>query len=123
MLARPLNALALGEEVGRSLGANLGRTQLLTLIAVTLLAGAATAAVGPLVFVGLVVPHMVRAITGPDQRWVVAYCAVLAPALLLLADVLGRVMAREEIDVGVVTALLGGPVFLLLLRRDKAVRA
>jgi iron complex transport system permease protein len=123
LLARPLNVLALGEEVGRSLGANLGRTQLLTLIAVTLLAGAATAAVGPLVFVGLVVPHMVRAITGPDQRWVVAYCAVLAPALLLLADVLGRVMAREEIDVGVVTALLGGPVFLLLLRRDKAVRA
>ena len=123
LLARPLNVLALGEEVGRSLGANLGRTQLLTLVAVTLLAGAATAAVGPLVFVGLVVPHMVRAITGPDQRWVVAYCAVLAPALLLLADVLGRVMAREEIDVGVVTALLGGPVFLLLLRRDKAVRA
>lgn len=123
LLARPLNALALGEEVGRSLGANLGRTQLLTLVAVTLLAGAATAAVGPLVFVGLVVPHMVRAITGPDQRWVVAYCVVLAPALLLLADVLGRVMAREEIDVGVVTALLGGPVFLLLLRRDKAVRA
>ena len=123
LLARPLNVLALGEEVGRSLGANLGRTQLLTLVAVTLLAGAATAAVGPLVFVGLVVPHMVRVITGPDQRWVVAYCAVLAPALLLLADVLGRVMAREEIDVGVVTALLGGPVFLLLLRRDKAVRA
>lgn len=123
LLARPLNALALGEDVGRSLGANLGRTQLLTLVAVTLLAGAATAAVGPLVFVGLVVPHMVRAVTGPDQRWVVAYCAVLAPALLLLADVLGRVMAREEIDVGVVTALLGGPVFLLLLRRNKAVRA
>ncbi|WP_112228646.1 FecCD family ABC transporter permease [Lentzea atacamensis] len=123
LLARPLNVLSLGEEMGRSLGAHLGRTQLLTLIAVTLLAGAATAAVGPLVFVGLVAPHMVRVITGPDERWVVAYCAVFAPALLLLADVLGRVMAREEIDVGVVTALLGGPVFLILLRRNKAVRA
>lgn len=121
-VARPLNALSLGDEAGRSLGAHLGWTQLLTLVAVTLLAGAATAAVGPLVFVGLVVPHMVRAITGPDERWVVAYCAVLAPALLLLADVLGRVMAREEIDVGVVVALLGGPVFLILLRRNKAVR-
>ncbi|MGC7101424.1 FecCD family ABC transporter permease [Amycolatopsis lurida] len=122
VVARPLNALSLGDEAGRSLGAHLGWTQLLTLVAVTLLAGGATAAVGPLVFVGLVVPHMVRAITGPDERWVVAYCAVLAPALLLLADVLGRVMAREEIDVGVVVALLGGPAFLILLRRNKAVR-
>nr|QEO74090.1 transport system permease protein [uncultured bacterium] len=123
LLARPLNVLSLGDEMGRSLGAHLGRTQLLTLFAVTLLAGAATAAVGPLVFVGLVVPHMVRVMTGPDQRWGVAYCVVLAPALLLLADVLGRVIAREEIDVGVMTALLGGPVFLFLLRRNKAVRA
>lgn len=123
LLAPPLNVLSLGEEMGRSLGAHLGRTQLLTLVAVTLLAGAGTAAVGPLVFVGLVAPHLVRVITGPDERWVVAYCAVLAPALLLLADVLGRVMAKEEIDVGVVTALLGGPVFLILLRRNKAVHA
>ncbi|SFJ16287.1 iron complex transport system permease protein [Amycolatopsis sacchari] len=123
LLARPLNALALGDDAGKSLGAHLGRTRLLSLLAVTLLAGAATAAVGPLVFVGLAVPHMVRALTGPDQRWVLPYCAVLAPALLLAADVVGRVIAREEIDVGVVTALLGAPVFIWLVRRNKAARA
>lgn len=123
LLARPLNALALGDDAGTSLGAHLGRTRLLSLMAVTLLAGAATAAVGPLVFVGLAVPHMVRALTGPDQRWVLPYCAVLAPTLLLAADVLGRVIAPEEIDVGVVTALLGAPVFIWLVRRSKAARA
>ncbi|GHF71804.1 iron complex transport system permease protein [Amycolatopsis bartoniae] len=123
LLARPLNALALGDDAGKSLGAHLGRTRLLSLLAVTLLAGAATAAVGPLVFVGLAVPHMVRALTGPDQRWVLPYCAVLAPALLLAADIVGRVIAREEIDVGVVTALLGAPVFIWLVRRNKAATA
>jgi iron complex transport system permease protein len=123
LLARPLNALALGDDAGKALGAHLGRTRLLSLLAVTLLAGAATAAVGPLVFVGLAVPHMVRAITGPDQRWMLPYCAVLAPTLLLAADVLGRVIAPEEIDVGVVTALLGAPVFIWLVRRNKAARS
>ncbi|NUT94957.1 MAG: iron chelate uptake ABC transporter family permease subunit, partial [Saccharothrix sp.] len=119
-MGRPLNALSLGDEAGKALGAHLGRTRLLTLVSITLLAGAATAAVGPLVFVGLAVPYMVRTFTGPDERWVVLYCAVVAPVLLLLADVLGRVMAREEIDVGVVTALLGAPVFLWLVRRGRA---
>ncbi|MTD55760.1 FecCD family ABC transporter permease [Amycolatopsis pithecellobii] len=123
LLARPLNALALGDDAGKSLGAHLTRTRLLALVAVTLLAGAATAAVGPLVFVGLAVPHMVRALTGPDQRWVLPYCAVLAPTLLLAADVLGRVVAPEEIDVGVVTAFLGAPVFIWLVRQSKAARA
>ena len=123
LLARPLNALALGDEAGKSLGAHLGRTRALTLLAITLLAGAATAAVGPLVFVGLAVPHMVRAVTGPDQRWVLPYCAVVAPVLLLAADVLGRVIARQEIDVGVVTALIGAPVFIALVRRSRVVRS
>ncbi|ATY11280.1 Fe(3+)-siderophore ABC transporter permease [Amycolatopsis sp. AA4] len=123
LLARPLDALALGDDAGQALGAHLGRTRVLSLVAVTLLAGAATAAVGPLVFVGLAVPHMVRAFTGPAQRWVLPYCAVLAPALLLAADVAGRVIAPEEIDVGVVTALLGAPVFIWLVRRSKAARA
>jgi iron complex transport system permease protein len=118
-LARPLNALALGDDAGRSLGANLTRTRVLTLVAITLLAGAATAAVGPLVFVGLAVPHMVRAITGPDQRWMLPYCMVLAPALLLGADILGRVVAKQELDVGVVTALLGAPLFIYLVRRGR----
>ncbi|WP_376768889.1 FecCD family ABC transporter permease [Amycolatopsis acididurans] len=121
-LARPLNALALGEDAGTALGANLGRTRLLSLVAITLLAGAATAAVGPLMFVGLAVPHMVRTFTGPDQRWVLPYCVVVSPTLLLAADVLGRVIAPEEIDVGVVTAFLGAPVFVWLVRRSKVAR-
>lgn len=123
LLARPLNALALGEDAGKALGAHLGRTRLLSLLAITLLAGAATAAVGPLMFVGLAVPHMVRTFTGPDQRWVLPYCALAAPALLLAADVIGRVIAPQEIDVGVVTALLGAPVFIWLVRRSKAARS
>ncbi|WP_158881422.1 FecCD family ABC transporter permease [Amycolatopsis anabasis] len=122
LLARPLNAMALGDDAGRALGAHLGRTRVLTLVAITLLAGAATAAVGPLVFVGLAVPHMVRAITGPDQRWVLPYCVVLAPVLLLAADVLGRVVAKQEIDVGVITALLGAPLFIVLVRRNRAAK-
>lgn len=120
LLARPLNALALGEEAGRALGANLGRTRLAGAVAVTLLCGAATAAIGPIVFVGLTVPHVARAITGPDQRWVLPYSMVLAPILLLGADVIGRVINRPgEIEVGIVTALIGAPVFIALVRRRR----
>jgi iron complex transport system permease protein len=76
------------------------------------------------VFVGLMVPHVVRTVTGPDLRRLLPYCAVLAPVVLLGADVLGRVLGRPgEIQVGVVTSVVGGPVFLYLLRRAKAVRA
>jgi iron complex transport system permease protein len=119
-LARPLNALALGDEAGRALGAHVGRTRAAGAVAVTLLCGAATAAAGPIVFVGLTVPHVARAICGPDQRWVLPYSAVLAPTFLLAADVLGRVVGRPgELEVGIVTALLGGPVFVALIRRRR----
>ncbi|WP_245246860.1 FecCD family ABC transporter permease [Streptomyces lonarensis] len=119
-VARPLNALALGEDSARSLGANLNRTRLLSLLVVTLLCGAATAACGPIVFVGLMVPHLVRAVTGPDLRWSLPYCAVLAPVLLLGSDVLGRLVARpSELQVGIVTALIGGPLFIHLVRRAR----
>ncbi len=119
-LARPLNALALGEDTGRALGAHLGRTRALGVIAITLLCGAATAAVGPIGFIGLTVPHVARGITGPDQRWVLPYSMVLAPILLLSADIVGRVIARPgEIEVGIVTAFLGAPVFILLARRRR----
>lgn len=87
----------------------------------TVLAGAATAAAGPIVFVGLAVPHLVRTITGPDQVWLLRYSLVLAPALLLAADVLGRMLVRDELQVGLVTALLGGPVFVFLVRRRRLV--
>jgi iron complex transport system permease protein len=93
-------------------------------VAVTLLCGAATAACGPIVFVGLMVPHLVRALTGPDLRRMLPYCALLAPVLLLGADVLGRVAARPgELQVGIVTAVLGGPFFLYFVRRGKVARA
>jgi iron complex transport system permease protein len=120
VLARPLNALALGEDTGRALGARLGATRAWGIGAVTLLCGAATAAAGPIVFVGLTVPHIARAITGPDQRWIMPYSMVLAPILLLSADVIGRVAARPgEIEVGIVTAFVGAPVFILLARGRK----
>jgi iron complex transport system permease protein len=118
--ARALNAVALGDDTARALGARLPVTRALVMAAVTLLCGAATAACGPIVFVGLMVPHVVRGITGPDMRWILPYTAVLSPALLLGADVLGRLVARPaELQVGIVTAVLGGPVFIALVRRRR----
>jgi iron complex transport system permease protein len=118
--ARPLNAVALGDDTARGLGARLTRTRVLVMVAVTLLCGAATAACGPIVFVGLMVPHVVRGITGPDMRWILPYAAVLSPVLLLGADVLGRVVTRPaELQAGIVTAVLGGPVFIVLVRRRR----
>ncbi|WP_043730973.1 FecCD family ABC transporter permease [Streptomyces zinciresistens] len=119
-LARPLNAMEMGDDTARALGANLNRTRVLAMLAATVLCGAATAACGPIVFVGLMVPHVVRSFTGPDLRWILPYAAVLSPVLLLGADVLGRLVARpSELQVGIVTALLGGPVFIILVRRRR----
>ncbi|WP_436319675.1 FecCD family ABC transporter permease [Streptomyces syringium] len=119
-LARPLNAVALGDDTARALGARLTRTRVLAMTAVTLLCGAATAACGPIVFIGLMVPHIVRSLTGPDLRWVMPYAAVLSPVLLLGADVIGRIVARPgELQAGIVTALIGGPVFIHLVRRRR----
>jgi iron complex transport system permease protein len=121
-LAPSLNALALGDQMGRALGVNVGRTRVLGAIAVMLLCGAATAAVGPISFVGLVVPHIARFVVGPDQRWVMAYSMLLSPVLLIGADVLGRLLgAPGELQVGIVTAFLGAPLFLALCRRRKLV--
>ncbi|HEX3812460.1 MAG TPA: iron chelate uptake ABC transporter family permease subunit [Mycobacteriales bacterium] len=118
--ARALNAIALGDDAGRALGAHIGRTRALGALAVTLLCGAATAAVGPIGFVGLTVPHVARAITGPDQRWVLPYSLVLAPILLLGSDIIGRIVLRpSELQVGIVTAFVGAPVFITLVRRRR----
>ncbi|MEU6488305.1 iron chelate uptake ABC transporter family permease subunit [Streptomyces sp. NPDC046887] len=120
LIARPLNAMEMGDDTARALGANLNRTRLLGMVAVTLLCGAATAACGPIVFVGLMVPYMVRALTGPDLRWILPYSAVLSPVLLLGSDVLGRLLVRpSELQVGIVTAFIGGPVFIHLVRRKR----
>ncbi|MFG3417201.1 FecCD family ABC transporter permease [Micromonospora sp. NPDC048063] len=117
---RALNALALGDDAARALGARPALVRGTVIVAITLLCGAATAACGPIVFVGLLVPHLVRALTGPDLRWLLPYCAVLAPVLLLGADVLGRVLSRPgELQVGMVTAVAGGPLFLWLVLRGR----
>ncbi|MEU2589116.1 iron ABC transporter permease [Streptomyces avermitilis] len=119
-LARPLNAMAMGDDTARALGANLNRTRALAMAAATVLCGAATAACGPIVFVGLMVPHVVRSFTGPDLRWILPYATVLSPVLLLGADVVGRIVARPaELQVGIVTAIIGGPVFIYLVRRRR----
>jgi iron complex transport system permease protein len=120
LLARPLNLLALGDDAGKALGVAVNRTRILTGVAVTLLCGAATAAAGPLWFVGLIVPHAVRAVVGPDQRWVLPYSALAAPVLLLGADVAGRLIARPgEVQVGIVWAVIGAPIFIMLARRKR----
>jgi iron complex transport system permease protein len=122
-LARPLNAVAMGDDMAGALGAHLTRTRALSMLAATLLCGAATAACGPIAFVGLMVPHAVRSFTGPDLRWILPYAAVLAPVLLLGSDVVGRLVARPaELQVGIVTAVIGGPVFVFLVRRRRVVQ-
>lgn len=119
-LARPLNAMEMGDDTAKALGAHLNRTRALAMLAATVLCGAATAACGPIVFVGLMVPHVVRSFTGPDLRWILPYATVLSPVLLLGSDVIGRVVARPaELQVGIVTALIGGPVFIFLVRRRR----
>ncbi|MEU9436997.1 iron chelate uptake ABC transporter family permease subunit [Streptomyces sp. NPDC048252] len=120
VLARPLNAVAMGDDTAKALGADLNRTRALSMLAATVLCGAATAACGPIVFVGLMVPHIVRSFTGPDLRWIMPYAAVLSPVLLLGSDVIGRVVARpSEVQVGIITAIIGGPVFIFLVRRRR----
>ncbi|MGB3338903.1 MAG: iron chelate uptake ABC transporter family permease subunit [Devosia sp.] len=117
---RMLDGLSMGEDVARSLGQNVGRSRAIAGLAAVILAGAATAAAGPITFVGLTVPHVARAITGPNYRWILPYSMLLAPILLLGADVIGRVIAPPgEVQVGIVTAFLGAPFFIALVRRRK----
>lgn len=119
-LAPALNALALGDEAARALGVRVGWVRGLAVLAVTMLAGAATAAVGPILFIGLGVPYLARAVFGADQRLVLPGCVLAAPVVLLIADVLARVVvAPAEVPVGVVAALLGGPVFVAIVRRPR----
>ncbi|ACZ86020.1 FecCD family ABC transporter permease [Streptosporangium roseum] len=121
LLAPGLNTLALGEESASALGADPALMRAGGMLAAILLSTAATAAVGPIAFVGLAVPHIVRALVGVDARAQIAFSAVAGPALLLLADVAGRVVLRpQELMVGVVTAFVGAPALLLAVRRMKS---
>lgn len=117
MAARSLNSIALGDDLARALGVHVTRTRVVVVIAVTLLAGAATAIAGPIVFVGLMVPHVARWLIGPDNRWILALSGVLAAALVIVSDVVGRVVVwPNEMPVGIVTAFVGAPVLIALVR-------
>ena len=120
-ISRSLNAIALGDDLAVSLGARVALVRTLAIVAVSLLAGGATAIAGPIAFVGLMIPHVARWIVGPDQRWIVALSIVLGPVLLLVADVVGRIVLRPgELPAGIVTAVVGAPVLIALVRRQKA---
>lgn len=117
-LASKLNALVLGAETAVGLGVNTTAVRALALLTATVLAAAATAAVGPIVFVGLAVPHIVRALAGVDFRAQVPVAILVGPTVILAADVLARVVVRpQELMVGVVTAFVGAPFLLIAVRR------
>ncbi|MDV3251145.1 iron chelate uptake ABC transporter family permease subunit [Devosia sp. BK] len=118
--ARLLDGLSMGDDVARALGQRIGLSRALAGLAAVILAGAAVAAAGPIAFVGLTVPHVARAITGPGYRWILPYSMLMAPILLLGADIIGRVIAPPgELQVGIVTAFIGAPFFIALVRRRK----
>jgi len=116
--AARLNALALGDELAAGLGERVARARILATVGAVILCGAATAVAGPIGFIGLVVPHACRILIGLDHRWMLPLSILLGGALLTAADVIGRVVAQPtELDVGIVTAFIGAPVFIWLVRR------
>ncbi|HEY0949136.1 iron ABC transporter permease [Nocardioides sp.] len=121
---RVLNALALGDDVARGLGQDVTRGRLLIVAGVVLLCGSAVSMVGPIAFVGLAVPHLARALVGPDYRWIVALSMLLGPVLLLAADIAGRLVARPgELEAGLVVAVIGAPVLIAIVRRSRGIAA
>jgi iron complex transport system permease protein len=122
VLGRSLNGLALGDDVARGLGQKVGLTRAVAGVAIILLCGSATSLAGPLVFVGLVVPHVARRLVGADFRWIAAYSLPLGAILLVLADTVGRLIAQPaELEAGIVVAVIGAPVLIVLVRRDRGV--
>jgi iron complex transport system permease protein len=118
LLSRALNALTLGESVARTLGAGVGRVRAGALVLITVLSGAATAVAGPILFVGLIVPHLVRRPAAGSVPWLILYTMVLGPILLLVADIGSRVLLPTgEVPVAIVTAFLGGPTLIWAVRR------
>ncbi|HFS7460403.1 TPA: Fe(3+)-siderophore ABC transporter permease [Klebsiella aerogenes] len=117
-LSRALNSLGLGADTATALGSRVARTQLIGLLAITVLCGSATALVGPIAFIGLMMPHMARWLVGADHRWSLPVTLLATPALLLFADVLGRLLVPGELRVSVVSAFIGAPVLIWLVRRQ-----
>jgi iron complex transport system permease protein len=119
-LSPQLNVMSLGEDTARSLGLNTSRLRGVCAVIVVLMTGASVAAAGPIAFIGLAVPHIVRTIVGPDYRWIIPYCVLVGPILLLSADITGRVIVRPaELQVGIVTALCGAPFLIAIARSYK----
>ncbi|MFI0454040.1 FecCD family ABC transporter permease [Actinomadura sp. 6N118] len=115
-----INLLNMGDDVARVLGVNIALTRTVGILAITLLAGAATAACGPIAFLGLMVAHVARYLTGPDYRWLVPYAGLLGAVVLLICDIVGRLVVRPgELDAGVLVAILGAPFFAALVWRGK----
>ncbi|MFI6861973.1 FecCD family ABC transporter permease [Streptomyces sp. NPDC050421] len=122
-VARGLDALALGEDMAKGLGQKIATVRIVGGIGATVLTGAGVAAAGPIAFIGLAVPHIARAIVGSDHRWVLPMAALIGPVMLLVSDVIGRIVfPPSEVPAGVMTALIGVP-FLVTLVRRKAVPA
>ena len=118
--ARALNSLALGDDLAAGLGERVAVVRGVAALGSVLLCGAATAAAGPIGFVGLVVPHLCRLLVGVDHRWLLPFSALTGACLLTASDVLGRIVARpSELDVGIVTALVGAPFFIAVVRRQR----
>ncbi|KAF0812628.1 Ferric enterobactin transport system permease protein FepD [Andreprevotia sp. IGB-42] len=122
LLGRSLNAIGMGHEFAVTLGTRPLRVQAWAILAITLLTGATTAVAGPIGFVGLMVPQVARWLVGADQRWILALTTLLAPILLLSADIVGRVLVPGELRVSIVTAFIGAPM-LIWMARNKAGRS
>ncbi|WP_182376812.1 iron chelate uptake ABC transporter family permease subunit [Nocardioides sp. WS12] len=114
--AHRLNGLALGDDVAAALGQSVGTTRAIAGLAIICLAGTATALAGPIALVGLAVPHAARRLVGTDYRWIVPLCALLGPVMLLTADIIGRLVKADELEAGVVAALIGAPVLIAVAR-------
>ncbi|PVE93979.1 iron ABC transporter permease [Microbacterium sp. TPD7012] len=121
LCSRGMNSLALGDDMAKGLGEHVFRTRLMSALGAVILAGAATAIAGPIGFVGLVVPHICRMLIGTDHRWLLPFSALAGAALLTASDIVGRVIApsSEEIQVGIITAIIGAPFFIWIVRRQK----
>ncbi len=118
LLAKKLNVISMGEDVAKGLGLRTGWTKLFAGAAIILLAGGAVAVAGPIVFVGIVIPHLARAVVGIDHRWVIPFSAVMGGILLVAADISARyIIMPQEVPVGVMTAIIGTPFFVYIARR------
>ncbi|MGH8046769.1 MAG: FecCD family ABC transporter permease [Chthoniobacterales bacterium] len=122
IVARALNALLLGESEASHLGFDVVRTKWLVILLSSMMVGVSVAFTGVIAFVGLIVPHAIRLVAGPDHRFLLPASALLGAALLVIADIFARcVVAPAELPIGILTAIIGAPFFLWLLMRVKSV--